>query len=55
MSILVDLEEAKERLDELVAAVEAGESVVISRGGVPAVKLVRFEPRTGQRLGRGSL
>lgn len=44
MSILVDVEEAKERLDELVAAAEAGESVVISRDGVPAVKLVRYEP-----------
>lgn len=46
MSIEVDLEEAKERFVELVAEAEAGESVVISRDGVPVGKLVRYEPRT---------
>ena len=51
----MDVEEAKERLVELVAEAEAGESVVITRDGIPVGKLIRFEPRTGQRPGRGSL
>lgn len=55
MSIEVDLTEAKERFVELVAKAEAGESVVIMRDGVPVGKLIRYEPRTGQRPGRGSL
>ena len=55
MSIRVDVEEAKERFAELVTEAEAGESVVITRDGIPVGKLVRYEPRTGQRPGRGSL
>ncbi|HEV8023917.1 MAG TPA: type II toxin-antitoxin system prevent-host-death family antitoxin [Candidatus Nanopelagicales bacterium] len=55
MSIRVDLGEAKERFDELVSEAEAGESVVITREGAPVARLVRYEPRTGQRPGRGAL
>ncbi len=34
------MHDAKTRLSELVAAAEAGEEVVIARGGTPAVRLV---------------
>lgn len=34
------MHDAKTRLSELVAAAEAGEDVVIARGGTPAVRLV---------------
>ena len=36
----VDMRDAKTRLSELVTAAEAGEDVVIARGGTPAVRLV---------------
>ncbi len=36
----VNMHDAKTRLSELVAAAEAGEDVVIARGGTPAVRLV---------------
>ncbi len=35
-----DLHAAASRLSELVAAAEAGEEVVVTRGGTPAVRLV---------------
>lgn len=35
----VNMHDAKTRLSELVAAAEAGEDVVIARGGKPAVRL----------------
>ena len=54
MSIRVDVEEAKRRFAELVTEAEAGERVVITRDGVPVGALVRYEPRTGQRPGRGT-
>ena len=54
MSIRVDVEEAKERFVELVTEAEAGEIVVITRDGVPVGELIRYEPRTGQRPGRGT-
>ncbi|RYF00205.1 MAG: type II toxin-antitoxin system Phd/YefM family antitoxin [Oxalobacteraceae bacterium] len=36
----VNIHEAKTRLSELIAAVEAGEEVVIARAGKPVVRLV---------------
>lgn len=39
--------EAKNRLSELVSAVEKGERVVITKHGVPAVELVRCRKRGG--------
>lgn len=36
----VNIHDAKTRLSQLVAAAEAGEEVVIMRGGTPAVRLV---------------
>lgn len=41
----VTVHEAKTNLSRLIAAVLAGEEVVIARGKVPAVKLVRVEPK----------
>ena len=54
MSIRIDVEEAKRRFAELVSEVEAGERVLITRDGNPVGELVRYEPRTGQRPGRGA-
>ena len=42
--IVVDLGEAKEKLDELLDRVEAGEEVVITRSGEPVAKLVPIGP-----------
>ena len=36
----VDVQEAKTRLSQLLAAAERGEEVVITRGGRPVVRLV---------------
>ena len=41
MKRVVNMHEAKTNLSQLVAAVEAGEEVVIARGGVPVVDLVK--------------
>lgn len=41
----VTVHEAKTNLSRLIAAVLAGEEVVIARGKVPAVKLVPVEPK----------
>lgn len=40
----VNIHEAKTRLSELIAAVEAGEEVVIARAGKPVVRLVNEAP-----------
>jgi prevent-host-death family protein len=39
------IHQAKTNLSRLIAAVEAGEEVVIARGKVPAVKLVPVSPK----------
>lgn len=41
------LRQAKARLSELVAAVQSGERVIITKHGEPAVELVRFRRRGG--------
>lgn len=43
MSITVNIGEAKTRLSELIAKVEAGEEVVIARGNEPVVKLTALD------------
>ena len=43
MSITVNIGEAKTRLSELVAKVEAGEEVVIARGNEPVAKLTALD------------
>ena len=50
MTVQVDVSEAKAKLAELLAAVVAGEEVIIARGGVPAVRLVPIA-RSPVRLG----
>ncbi len=44
MPITVKVGEAKTHLSELLAKVEAGEEVVISRGSVPVARLTRIRP-----------
>lgn len=49
----MNIAEAKSKLSELVARAEAGEEVIIARGGKPVVRLVATEPpkRRKPRLG----
>lgn len=48
----VNMHEAKTQLSRLVAAAEAGETVVIAKAGHPVVKITRLDAReTPQRLG----
>ena len=46
----MNVAEARAKLSQLLAAVDAGEEVVIARDGVPAARLVPVV-RTGVRLG----
>lgn len=54
----VNIHEAKTHLSRLVARAEAGEEIVIARGGRPVARLVPFdaptEPRTFGRM-RGQI
>jgi prevent-host-death family protein len=43
MGTRVTITEAKKRFPELIARVEAGEEVVISRRGVPAARLIPLD------------
>ena len=43
MSVTVNIGDAKTRLSELVARVEAGEDVIIARGNVPVARLAPLE------------
>lgn len=49
---LVNMHEAKTHLSKLVARVEAGEEVVIGRGGKPVAKLVPVDPKPKRIPGR---
>jgi len=44
----VSVSRARANLSELIRSVEAGEEVIVTRGGVPAMKVVRPDV-TGQR------
>jgi prevent-host-death family protein len=46
----MNVAEARAKLSELLAAVDAGEEVIIARDGVPAARLVPVQ-RTSIRLG----
>lgn len=50
MTVQMNVAEAKAKLSELLAAVDAGEEVIIARGGVPAARLVPIAT-SGVRLG----
>ena len=45
----VNIHEAKTHLSALIAAVEAGEEVIISRANKPVVRLIAMESKCGQR------
>ncbi len=48
----MNIHEAKTSLSKLVERVEAGEEIVIARGGIPVAKLVALAPsRSPRRLG----
>jgi len=49
MSITVKVAEAKTRLSELLAKVEAGEEVVIARGNEPVAKLSALDDQARRR------
>ncbi len=51
----VTVHAAKTHLSKLLAAVEAGEEVIIQRGRTPIARLVKIEPKTGRRPGFGAL
>ncbi|MBA2384552.1 MAG: type II toxin-antitoxin system Phd/YefM family antitoxin [Actinobacteria bacterium] len=42
--IVVNMHEAKTNLSKLVRQVEAGEEVIVSRGGEPVAKIVPYTP-----------
>lgn len=45
----VNIQEAKMRFSKLIAAVEGGEEIVISRYGRPVAKLVPFQSQAAPR------
>lgn len=45
----VNVHEAKTHLSRLLAEVEQGEEIVISRAGRPIARLLPFEPRPAKR------
>lgn len=49
MAITVNVGEAKTRLSELIARVEAGEDVVIARGNTPVARLAPLDDQTRRR------
>jgi prevent-host-death family protein len=46
----VSIRDAKNRLTELARTVENGETIVVTRNGVPVLDLVPHKPRRGLRL-----
>lgn len=54
----VNVHQAKTHLSRLLADVERGEEIIISRAGKPVARLVRFDPGKSERvlgLDRGTL
>lgn len=51
MKRVVNIHEAKTKLSSLIAAVEAGDEVVIARGGKPVVALVPHVERIERQPG----
>ncbi len=49
MPITVNIGEAKTRLSELIARVEAGEEVVIARGNAPVARLAPLDEQARRR------
>lgn len=55
MGVQINIAEAKARLSELVARAEAGEEVVLARGGKPVLRLTPLQPPPGRRGRIGAL
>jgi prevent-host-death family protein len=51
MADTVNIHQAKSTLSRLIARVEAGEEVVIARGGRPVARLVPYSGATTPRVG----
>jgi prevent-host-death family protein len=49
VDVIVNIHEAKTHFSRLVQRVEAGEEVVIARGGRPIARLVAYRARTSPR------
>jgi prevent-host-death family protein len=49
MAVTVNIGEAKTRLSELIARVEAGEEVVIARGNEPVARLTALDEQARRR------
>jgi prevent-host-death family protein len=49
MSETVTIHRAKTTLSQLVARAEAGEEIIIARGGTPVAKLVPIQPAKAKR------
>lgn len=54
MTIQMNIAEAKAKLSELVARAEAGEEVLIARGGKPIAQII-YRPSGGRKVVLGSL
>lgn len=52
MPKVVNIREAKAQFSGLIANVEAGEEIVITRGGKPVAKIVPIERNSKRRLDR---
>ena len=48
--MIVKIHQAKSQLSKLIAAVEAGEEVIISRGDKAVVRMVSMEPPKPKRV-----
>ena len=48
---IVDVHQAKKQLSQLLAEVEAGQEIVIARGGEPVARLVRYARGGKRRFG----
>lgn len=51
MPKIVNMHEAKTTLSQLVSEAEAGEEVILARGGKPVVKLIPIRAAKRRRLG----
>jgi prevent-host-death family protein len=51
VSVQLNVQEAKTRLSQLLAAAERGEDVVIARDGTPVARLVPVEPPAARPVG----
>lgn len=50
MTIRKNISDAKAQLSELIDRVEAGEEVIIGRGGKPVAKIIPFDKKSERRV-----